>query len=152
MLSITAFLQYTTRESPFFVASTKKRNYIERYTDKYDQQPAKRSIYSYIESSITLLPEELVTGKAKRRWNAQKRALSSDQVEAAELYGESDEEEEEKNSEGEEDAEGMDSDDGSGQEDEYEFENFSDDEAGDEDDGPDGTFYNVFLYHFFHRW
>lgn len=152
MLSITAFLQYTTRESPFFVASTKKRNYIERYGDRYDQPPPKRSIYSYIESSITLLPEELVTGKAKRRWMAQKRGLANDQVEAAELYGESDEEEEEKNSEDEEDGEGMNSDDGSGNDDEYEYQAFSDDDAGDEEDGPDGTLCDALVYLFFHRW
>lgn len=151
LLSIAAFLQYTTRESPFFVSSTKKRNYIERYADKYTMPPPKKSIYSYIESSITLLPEELVTGKAKKRWMAQKRAVSSDLPEAGELYGESDEEEEEKNSEGEEDEEAAGSDDGSGNEDDYEYQAMSDDDAGDDDDGPDGTLSFACLHLLFHK-
>ena len=149
LLEISNFLKYTTRDSPFFVSSAKKRNYIQRYQDKYDQPVKKANIYAFIDTSILLLPEELVTGKAKRRWMAQKRGVSADHPEAEELYGVSDEEDEEENSQNEEDEEGANSDDGSGNEDDYEYEHFSDDEAGDEDDGPDGTLFQALLHLFY---
>jgi len=135
-----AHMRAYTRTTPCFISAGKKRSTIERYQDRYHQHAHKPSLYQYIDAFISLLPEELVTGKAKRRWIASKRELASDHPDAAELYGESDEEEAEEGSQQGEDEDLLEADDEGVMDDEVEYEVFSDDDAGDDDDGGyDGT-------------
>lgn len=136
-----------TRTTPCFIVPEKKRFNIERFVDRYQPTPAQKpSLYTYIDPFISLLPEECVTGKYKRRWKASKRELASDHPDAAELYGESDEEEAEEGSQQGEDEDLLEGDDDGVMEDEVEYEVFSDDDAGDDDDGGyDGTRCPFFL-------
>lgn len=136
-LEVTYYIRYSLRDSAYFVAPEKKRNYIERYQDRYDVRPPKKYLYKQIDASIQLLPEELVTGKAKRMWIAQRRG--TEKLDGDESESESDEESGEEKSKAEDDEDGLDLEDDAEDEDEYEYETFSDDDAGDEDDGPDGT-------------
>ena len=128
-----------TRSTPYQVSAEKRRSYIERYQDRWDRRSDKTDIYSYIEPFISLLPEECVVGKAKRKWHAQTRGVDIDHPDVTELFGpledeedgeeQSREDDEDESVEGENDLE----------DDDLEFEKMSDDESYGEDDGPDGT-------------
>lgn len=126
------------RNSPAFVEPEKKGNYIERYTDKYDPPAQKLPLYRYVETCIDLFPEELVPPKAKRKWKQSKRVMESN---AGDIdVSEEDEEEsgEERSAEGDEDdIVNMDDEPDADEEGDYAYNQFSDDEGFDDDDGGD---------------
>lgn len=140
LVQLSSYMRAYTRSTPYCVSARKKASYIERYQDKYEPPQPVIPLYAYIEPFIVLLPEECVVGKAKRKWKAAKRTLDAENPDAAELYGESEDEEDGEEKSKDEDGESIEGEDEEN-EDDYEFEHFSDDEAGDDDDGPDGTPY-----------
>ena len=123
--------------SPYYIVVEKKLSYIERYQDRYNVPTYKMPLYRFIDSFIKLFPEEIVTGKAKRRWTAARRAKDIAHPDAAELFGESDEEDGEEGSEKDEDDLFGSEDDAEQDEDgDYAYNDFSDDDDG--GDGGDG--------------
>jgi hypothetical protein len=143
LVKIASYLRAYAKTTPCYISAGKKRDYIERFQDRYTAPAPKMPLYTYIDPFIQLLPEELVTGKAKRRWIASKRAKDADHPDGAELFGDSEEEEGEEGSQKGEDDELLEGDENNELDDEMEYEVFSDDEAMDEDDGPDGTWSRV---------
>jgi hypothetical protein len=141
LVQLASYMRAYTRSTPYQVSAEKRRSYIERYQDRWDRRSDKTDIYSYIEPFISLLPEECVVGKAKRKWHAQTRGVDIDHPDVTELFGpledeedgeeQSREDDEDESVEGENDLE----------DDDLEFEKMSDDESYGEDDGPDEATY-----------
>lgn len=134
-------LRAYTRQSPCYIEKDKRTTYIERYQDRYNPSAPKIPLYRYIEPYIDLLPEELVTGKAKRLWRASKRSVDTSHPDATELFGEPDEEEGEEESQKDEEEDAIDLDEEPDAEDEgdYAYQDFSDDDEAMDADEPDGT-------------